>query len=465
MGRGGGGAQSLASAYMYIYAFFATWITPGTQPIKAGPSTKIIHRAVASGKTPDEIPKFDIQPLTNLVLGAVTGPHSGLCDLQMEQPSPICESSDESDEVDDDTTEKPKPSTSKVIWNCDRCVAFDVHVQKIYVSVYRQVYTESDGLVAGISNWKGPIKQADGDSITLFDHKPDSSDHRCDPIADAYAVIARPNNAILAIASGCNSGAKSQQAARCAVRGHLGEHEWGLSVVSVGSISCFVWKNSTGTVHEVTSTTLHGVASMGSLGPSANGKPDLSSLVCSYVHVARNDVVFLATRGIYDNFDPFVLLDEANEEYSTMAASNHSQSVPFLTVQGKENRKLSVLSELLKKCRTHRKADHLSALALKEAVIGHVVAVTEEKRNFLEKNWQDMKYAEMLTDEEKAAQEKKILRLAEEYPGFLGHATITAYQVGQLTERASHDRTNLFLYSPTLDFETAEVEENRSADP
>ena len=380
--------------------------------------------------------------------------------------------------------------------------------------------SESDGLVAGISNWKGPIKQADGDSITLFDHKPDSSDHRCDPIADAYAVIARPNNAILAIASGCDSGAKSQQAARCAVRGcveklnetllsdsspkttqqvvahilssfgaaqelimkhertaaslcvavvcrlhrHLGEHEWGLSVVSMGSISCFVWKNSTGTVHEVTSTTLHGVASMGSLGPSANGEPDLSSLVCSYVHVARNDVVFLATRGIYDNFDPFVLLDEANEE-STMAASNHSQSVPFLTMKGKENRKLSVLSELLKKCRTHRKADHLSALALKEAVIGHVVAVTEEKRNFLEKNWQDMKYAEMLTDEEKAAQEKKILRLAEEYPGFLGHATITAYQVGQLTERASHDRTNLFLYSPTIDFETAEVEENRSADP
>lgn len=35
----------------------------------------------------------------------------------------------------------PSQARQKVIWNCDRCVAFDVHVQKIYVSVYRQVYT------------------------------------------------------------------------------------------------------------------------------------------------------------------------------------------------------------------------------------------------------------------------------------------------------------------------------------
>ena len=405
------------------------------------------------------------------------------------------------------------------------CECACVHVCGIIIGhAFFKSGSESDGIIAGISNWKGPIKQADGDSITLFDHKPDSSDHRCDPIADAYAVIARPNNAILAVASGCNLGAKSQQAARCAVRGcieklnetllsdsspkttqqvvshilssfttaqemitkhegmtaslcvavicrlhrHWGEHEWGLSVVSVGKISCFVWKNGAGTVHEVMSPALHDVASTACLGPSQNGEPDLGSPVCSYVHVSRNDVVFLATRGIYDNFDPFVLLDEANEEvgmkYSTIPASNQSQSVPLLTEKGKEKRRLSLLSELLKNCRAHRKADHLSALALKEAIIGHVVTVTEKKRNFLEKNWQDMKYAEMLTDDEKAAMEKRILQLAEEYPGFLGHATIAAYQVGHLTENASHDQTKLFLYSPTIDFETAEVEEDRSVD-
>lgn len=79
------------------------------------------HRAVAAGKTPNEIPKFDILPLANLVLGAVTGPHSGLCDLQVEQPSPICESSDdESDDMDGGTAEEPMSSTSKggaVVWN------------------------------------------------------------------------------------------------------------------------------------------------------------------------------------------------------------------------------------------------------------------------------------------------------------------------------------------------------------
>lgn len=447
-----------------------------------------IHAAVVAGKTPDEVPKHDLNPLKNFVLGAVCGPLSGLCDLTMEQPpSAQCDSSDESDELDgDDAIEisKPKPNTSEVA-----------------------------DIVAGISNWNGPIKQADGDSITLYDHNPNGDGRRCDPIADVYAVVARPNNAILAIASGCNPGPKSRQAARCAVRGcveklndtlfadsspnntqeltarivssfnaarelivkheggpvslcvavvcplrkHWEEYEMGLCVVSVGNVSCFVWKNRHGVVREVTSTALHDVANKGSLGPTTHDEPNGSSPVCSYVHVSRNDVVFLATKGIYENFDPFVLLDVAQTQVGGMnPAVAVGQDPPPHTSKEKENRKLSELTELLKKCRAHRKSDHVSALALKEALIRHVMAVTEEKRSFLERSWQDIKYADMLTDEEKTAKVKEVLHLAEGHPGFLGHATVVAYQVGLLTERASHNRTNLFLYSPTIDYETVE---------
>ena len=74
------------------------------------------HEAIVSGKTPDDIPKLDIRPLTTLVLAAVTGPLTGLCDLKMEAPSSKrCDSSEDSDDVDDDTTDEPKPheGTSK----------------------------------------------------------------------------------------------------------------------------------------------------------------------------------------------------------------------------------------------------------------------------------------------------------------------------------------------------------------
>lgn len=40
-----------------------------------------------------------------------------------------------------------------------------------------------------------------------------------DPIADAFAVVARKNNAVLLIADGVNWGEKSKLAARCALYG------------------------------------------------------------------------------------------------------------------------------------------------------------------------------------------------------------------------------------------------------
>ena len=223
--------------------------------------------------------------------------------------------------------------------------------------------------IAGVSNWRLPINEADGASITLYEHKHLTTNHHGDPIADVYAVIARPNNAVLAVADGCNWGPKPRQAARCAVRGSMeylnqklydstsmpqdtqelirtmlrsfhsaqkmivqndgttttlcvavvcelseprGEHKWGLCVVSVGDSPCFVWQSKTGLVHEVTSAAHDGRArdmrdSGGCLGTNFGSEPDLGNLICCFVPVSDGDIVFLTSDGVSDNFDPVIM--------------------------------------------------------------------------------------------------------------------------------------------------------------
>ena len=213
------------------------------------------------------------------------------------------------------------------------------------------------------------MNEADGASITLYEHKYLTTNHCGDPIADVFGVVARPNNAILAVADGCNWGPKPRQAARCAVRGSMeylnqklfdpvaaprntqelirsllrsfdsaqkmiiendgttttlcvavvcelaepkGEHRWGLCVVSVGDSPCFVWQSKTGLVHEVTSAAHEGRArdmrdSGGCLGTNFGSQPDLSNLICCFVPVSEGDIVFLTSDGVSDNFDPIVM--------------------------------------------------------------------------------------------------------------------------------------------------------------
>ncbi len=229
--------------------------------------------------------------------------------------------------------------------------------------------------MAGIKHWYRPQPHADGDSITLYEHKASSPQHHGDPIADVYAVIARPNNSVLVVADGVNWGLKPRLAARCAVNGcieHLnaklhngpklpsttqdifhiilrsfhtaqrkiiehggttttlcvavvvelvepkGVNKWGLCVVSVGDSLCYVWKNEALEVHEVTSPAHLGKDRNprdcgGCLGADLGDHPDLSNLCCCFVPIADADVVFVVSDGVSDNFDP-ILLKEATTE-------------------------------------------------------------------------------------------------------------------------------------------------------
>ena len=380
---------------------------------------------------------------------------------------------------------------------------------------------------AGVANWQRPIKQADGEAITLYDHQLGSSDRHGDPIADVYAFIARPNNAILAVADGWNWGLKSRQAARCAVQGcverlnksffsenppvntqqvtaciresfdyaqelimkHEGttttlcvavicslaksKGEWGLCVVSVGNSSCFVWQNRASLVYEVTfsaSVTKKDTLDYGGcLGPSIGDDPDLSNLVCCYTTVLDDDIVFLTTDGISNNFDPVALLEGTTEIQNVRrlvtALEGHrhlSPTLPLLTQEQREVCKLSNLSNVLQKSRSQKRSDHLSALSLKDALVEYVVEVTEAKRTFLERSWRDIDDPD-LTPEERASKEREIFQLADSYPGKLDHATVVAYQVGTLSENSRYTKAKAFLFSPTQRFarkETGDDDDN-----
>ena len=72
-----------------------------------------------------------------------------------------------------------------------------------------------------------------------------------------------------------------------------------------------------------------------------------------YVPVADDDVVFLATGGIFNNVNPIISLQGTTEidqrvKSAVVEAGGHSQNLPFFTPEGREDRKLETLTELLR---------------------------------------------------------------------------------------------------------------------
>ncbi|KAI6242606.1 PP2C-like domain-containing protein [Aphelenchoides fujianensis] len=183
------------------------------------------------------------------------------------------------------------------------------------------------------------------------------------PVADVFAVLARENNSILALADGVNWGEGSRLAARCAIRGaidHLNSsilnghlrtttdvfhdllgafhtahalilQEGGslttlcvalvapvknsdsfvLCVCNVGDSLCFVQNESYG-VREVTLAS-HEIDSHrnmrdagGALGPVDGRNAQLHNLTCSMTFVEDGEVVFVTSDGVSDNLDPVV---------------------------------------------------------------------------------------------------------------------------------------------------------------
>jgi hypothetical protein len=58
-------------------------------------------------------------------------------------------------------------------------------------------------------------------STSLYEKHPITGVNAGTPIADVFGIIARENNAVVALADGVNWGEASRLAARCAIRGAI----------------------------------------------------------------------------------------------------------------------------------------------------------------------------------------------------------------------------------------------------
>ena len=233
--------------------------------------------------------------------------------------------------------------------------------QTQYYNYFHCSQPVSPNPIAGVQDWRKHHHKAFGLSQSLYDTDPETNKPVGEPNADAFAVVARENNAFLAVADGCGWGENSFLAARTAVKGciqYLSDqlhkanttqeiidtmlssfkhaHErivesrgtvttlcaavvckiqgincYGLCVVNVGDSLAFVCRKD-GSVQEVTvGSHSFGERDMkqagGCIGPLVGDDPDLSNLTCSFTFVDEGDIVFLTSDGISDNFDPQVL--------------------------------------------------------------------------------------------------------------------------------------------------------------
>ena len=274
------------------------------------------HNKVDWSRDYCDLPCHKIVPFSREILAAATGPDGGIQQIHLQPIFPNSQSSKTSKKAKDDDP---------------------------------------------FRGWTKRHYRAYGISTSLYDCDPVTHHTSGDPVADVYAVVARENSCILALADGVNWGEKSRLAARCAVAGciqYLNNHlslatttrdimsslleafkhaqnciiekdatmttlcvavvceleassNWGLCVVNVGDSLAFSYKKNQG-VQEVTIGSHFGDEGRdmrcpgGSLGPVDGYNPDLRNLTFSFTVLNTGDIVFLTSDGVSDNFDPIV---------------------------------------------------------------------------------------------------------------------------------------------------------------
>eukprot|EP00731_Ephydatia_muelleri_P037780 Em0562g3a len=157
----------------------------------------------------------------------------------------------------------------------------------------------------------------------------------------------------------------------------------------------------------------------------AGAKQELTNPTCGcgFLPVHENDIVFLVTDGIFENFDPVVLLDKRAQK--TAGTPKKAQVQPS-----------SVLHW------SHKRVEHLSSGILVESLIEYAIDVTDQKRKFLERWWSDLDY---INAEDRSSKEHEILKIADDFPGKVDHATAVAYEVGYLTDGQRHTGRKAFF--------------------
>ncbi|KAM3718442.1 PP2C-like domain-containing protein [Dirofilaria immitis] len=326
---------------------------------------------IYSGKTGLDLPILLLEPLSRNVCASYTGPEGGLMEVGGIRRQPIVRMANLDDELclsfDGDLSDIGNPLNDE----------FETlqhnHLRQSSSGLIGSCTSLADSLVMGDAMLQSDTENYDwncfneercfGMSTTLYEQNPLTGINAGNPIADAFGIVARDNNVIMALADGVNWGEGARLAARCAIRGaidHLNYHlfaeeckttteifhtllgafhsahalilqeggllttlcvavavqlkestTWVLCVCNVGDSLCFVYNPQTG-VQEITIAS-HDICSMrdmrdagGALGPVDGTNPQLHNLTCSMTFVEPDDVIFITSDGVSDNFDPVV---------------------------------------------------------------------------------------------------------------------------------------------------------------
>ena len=349
-----------------------------------------------------------------------------------------------------------------------------------------------DEAIAGVNDWNNPAEFAFGTSLSFYEEDRSVAGAANvdrvpvivgEPVADVFAVQARENMAVMALADGVNWGPKPRLAARCAVRAVM-EHitanlsqvtlepnshalaslllesvtqkaqalilehngtlttlsaavvckmaasaEWGLFVVAVGDSPVYVYCPHNQSVLEMTvgchSQDGKRDARMagGTLGPSCGSNPDLENLSVAFMTIYEGDIVFITSDGISDNF-------------TTKSVQKMTGRVPTEEEASKCHHKMKPccdtiihLTEVLS--RHHQElGGNMTAQTVVAKLVNYVSEFTQQKRLFhsycIENNINIRTHS---MEDPNFAEQVAML------PGKLDHAAVVAYQVGKHPHR------------------------------
>ncbi|XP_054714958.1 PP2C-like domain-containing protein CG9801 [Uloborus diversus] len=327
------------------------------------------HPEVLHGKSCYDLPVKQLAPLSRTVLSACTGPQGGLTTVDFgEKPFEFPDADvyfiDEDYRDSCENLVKNKDFSTKKRHSApdDEILPWPDEEESEH-----NIGSSVEGKIeiAGITDWFSPCESSFGIATTLYECHPVTKENAGNPIADAFGIVMRENSALLVLADGVNWGEKSCLAARCATHGCINylnkvlyregagnittqdiyisllrsfseahnlilqengtlttlcavvvaqlknSNKFVACACNVGDSLAYIYSPKYG-VREITQGS-HDIYSMrdmrdalGALGPVDGINPELSNLTVSMSELEPDDIVFLASDGISDNFDPVV---------------------------------------------------------------------------------------------------------------------------------------------------------------
>ncbi|GBM72958.1 PP2C-like domain-containing protein CG9801 [Araneus ventricosus] len=467
--------------------------SPCTSPTSTGSfihkyllgEVKKYHPEVLYGKSYYDLPVKEIAPLSRTVLSACTGPQGGLTTVDLE-PKPF-----EFPDIDVHFIDEDHRDSSENLVKCKE--------------------TTEDGNQTSSHT-------AYGIATTLYECHPVTKENAGNPIADAYAIVMRENSSLLVLADGVNWGEKSCLAARCAIHGCVNylnkvlyrEGAGDISTLdifisllrsfseahnlilqengtlttlcavvvaqlkksskfiacacNVGDSLAYIYSPKYG-VREITQGS-HDIYSMrdmrdalGALGPVDGINPELSNLTVSMSELEPDDIVFLASDGISDNFDPvvgkFAIPRKAEKKVKTPTEAattidNARGSNPISTLNAQSEKENFVIDLNLPVVEAHQRHE-LTLLRMEDLIVNGVnegdgpcktaQQICEQMIDFAEKltiaKRRILEDPELYKNDDlkvnQAGQRMRRRKVGEKLsmvPGKLDHASIVAYTVG-----------------------------------